>query len=357
MGNNQHTAPEHQEKNRTLTLLAVLVILVIIGTGFSLFAGSVRIPLSKILAGSLAETEQAVLVHLRLPRTIGCVFAGGALALSGLIIQSVLANPLAAPNIIGIHSGAGLMTTIACALFPNVFNLVPAASFAGALMASQLVLFLARKVQASKTTLLLAGLAISSIFSALSDLVITFWPDALIGYTGFRMGSLSGVSMERILPGLMAIILAMMISTLCAPELEVLSMGENQATMIGLNSKRWTQIFLVLSSLLAGGTISFCGLIGFIGLIVPQIIRKLFANESSFRILMIANVLTGAFLLLMADFLGRVLFAPFEISCGILLSLAGGPYFLFLLLKSRRRSLFSQKKSKTKNDRKALHDH
>lgn len=142
-------------------------------------------------------------------------------------------------------------------------------------MASQLVLFLARKVQASKTTLLLAGLAISSIFSALSDLVITFWPDALIGYTGFRMGSLSGVSMERILPGLMAIILAMMISTLCAPELEVLSMGENQATMIGLNSKRWTQIFLVLSSLLAGGTISFCGLIGFIGLIVPQIIRKL----------------------------------------------------------------------------------
>lgn len=324
-------------------ILISLLLGVLLFTAFNLFFGSVTIPFDQLFSGNLSSNQAAILMHLRLPRTIACIFGGAALALSGLIIQSVLANSLAAPNIIGIHSGAGLLTALACALFPEVFNLVPIAAFAGALGASLFVMILARRISASRSTLLLAGLAISSIFSALTDLVITFWPDALIGYSGFRMGSLSGVGFAKMLPGLMAIIPALIFSLLCAPELEILSSGSDSARLLGLNSARWSLLFLILSSLLAGGTISFGGLIGFIGLIVPQIIRRIFKAGCSYRTLMLADMLAGSLLLLACDLAGRILFAPYEISCGILLSLAGGPYFLYLLLRNRKRNPFSRR--------------
>lgn len=323
-------------------LLAGVLIFMIAGILF----GSVSISLSDLLHNSLSSSEKTILLQLRLPRMLACLLGGAALASGGLIIQSVLANPLAAPNIIGIHTGAGLCTALACALLPNTFNVVPAAAFAGALMASFLVLALARKTRASRTTLLLAGLAVSSIFSAMTDLVITFFPDALIGYIGFRMGSLAGVSFEKLAPGAIVIIVGLIAACLCSTELELLSLGNDHSGMLGLDSTRWSRIFIVISALLAGGTISFGGLIGFIGLIVPQIIRRSLKPGTSGLMQMICVMLAGSLLLMMADLGGRILFAPYEIPCGILLSLAGGPYFLYLLLRNRRKSLFSGRKTK-----------
>ncbi len=314
----------------------------------SILFGSVSIPLSDLLHASLSSSQKTILLQLRLPRMIACLLGGAALGAGGLIIQSVLANPLAAPNIIGIHTGAGLCTALACALLPNTFNVVPAAAFGGALLASFLVLGLARKTRASRTTLLLAGLAVSSIFSALTDLVITFFPDALIGYSGFRMGSLAGVSFQKLTPGAVIIVLALAAACLCSTELEVLSLGNEHSGTLGLNSSRWSNIFLVISALLAGGTISFGGLIGFVGLIVPQMIRRTLKTGASARMQMICVMLAGSLLLLAADLGGRILFAPYEIPCGILLSLAGGPYFLVLLVRNRRKSLFHVGKSRKK---------
>lgn len=331
---NQNRLPVFQRADRVLPVLFFLCMLAVL---FSLSAGSSGLSIADVFSGAMNAAQRNIWLHVRIPRTIACVAAGAALAAAGLLIQSVLANPLAAPNIIGIHSGAGFFTALVCALWPSIFNLVPAAAFAGSLFSAGLVLFLARRLRAGKTTIILAGLAISQIFSALTDLVITLVPDALSGYTGFRIGSLSAVSMEKLLPGLLIIIPALILSLICAPELEVLSLGSSQASVLGLNTRKWNAVFLFLASLLTGGAISFGGLIGFIGLIIPQIARRILGPATR-RQEILFSILGGALFLLLADTLGRIVFMPYEIPCGILLSLAGGPYFLWLLIRSRKKS-------------------
>ena len=138
-----------------------------------------------------------VFLHVRLPRMLGCLLAGSGLAVAGMILQTVLANPLASPNILGIQSGAGLMTVFSAALFPAAFGLRMPASFLGAFLASLFVMLLAKKVRASRSTIVLAGLAVSQIFSACIDLILTLAPDSLTGYTDFRIGSLAGITLNR----------------------------------------------------------------------------------------------------------------------------------------------------------------
>ncbi len=286
-----------------------------------------------LLFGSTTHLTLPVFLHVRLPRMLGSLLAGSALAVAGMILQTVLANPLASPNILGIQSGAGLMTVLCAALFPTAFGLRIPASFLGAFLASMLVLFLARKVRASRSTIVLAGLAVSQIFSAGIDLILTLAPDSLTGYTDFRIGSLAGTTLNRLMvPGL-CIVAGLLVALLCARQLELLSLGQRQAQCAGLDVNRWMPGFLALASLLAGAVISFTGMIGFVGLIVPHMVRRL-CPAPLMKQLVSCLVLGPAFLLL-ADLLGRTLAAPYEIPAGILLTLAGGPYFLWLLLKGK----------------------
>lgn len=154
----------------------------------------------RALAGQDPSSVAArVVLYARLPRVCGSLLAGAALAVSGVIIQTVLANPLAAPHIIGVNAGAGLGVALCSALAPAAL-LQPLAAFAGAMAGVLLVLFFSEATGASRITLVLAGVAISNIFSALIDAVTTVFPDALTGYTDFRMGGLAGVSLARIAP-------------------------------------------------------------------------------------------------------------------------------------------------------------
>ena len=199
--------------------------------------------------------------------------------------------------------------------------------------ASLLVMGLARKMRASKSTILLAGLAISQIFSALIDLVVTLDPDALTGYTDFRIGSLAGMSLKQLaVPGIL-IMAALVLVLLCARQLEILQLGPELAQSAGLNAGRWTLGFLALASVLSGSVISFAGMIGFVGLIVPHIVRRI--SPSSMPRQLVSCILLGPSFLLGADLAARTLAAPFEIPAGIILALAGGPYFLWLLLKKK----------------------
>jgi len=287
------------------------------------------------LTGRLTETVPARIVrYVRLPRTLACLAAGAALATSGAVIQGVLANPLAAPNIIGVNSGAGLAAALCCALVPAVPALVPVLSFLGALAGVLLVLFLAQRTGAARITLVLAGVAVSSMFGAGIDAVLTFVPEALNGYADFRIGSLANVSLERVLPAGGLILAALAAVLWFAKEMDLLLLGADTAQSLGLPVKQIRLTLLTLAAALAGAAVSFAGLLGFVGLLVPHIMRRLVGEDS--RTLLLASALGGAALLTGCDLLARVLIAPYELPVGIVLSLLCGPFFLWLLLGQRR---------------------
>ena len=273
-------------------------------------------------------------MHVRLPRTLASLLAGAALAVAGILLQAVLGNPLAAPNIIGVNAGAGFAAVLLLAAFPSLSGLVPISAFLGALAASLLVFALAAKTGARRTTILLAGVAVSSMLTAGINAVKTLYPDSLSNANTFLIGGFSGVSMRNLSPAWILIAAALAAAVLTAGNTDVLTLGDETAASLGLNVRATRFFLLVTASCLAGAAVSFSGLIGFVGLIVPHIARR-FAGHTHRRLIP-AGALLGAALLLICDTFSRILFAPYELPVGILLSLLGGPFFLFLLLHKKK---------------------
>ncbi|MCI9556896.1 MAG: iron ABC transporter permease [Lawsonibacter sp.] len=323
-------------RNRGLAV-ALLAALVLLAGVASLTLGAVYIPPREVVLALLGRgggVQGQIVLLARLPRLCGCLLAGAALAVSGAIIQGVLNNPLAAPNIIGVNAGAGLATALCCALAPQAAHLAPAAAFLGALAGVLLVLFISERAGASRITLVLAGVAVSSIFSAGIDGVLTFCPDALNGYSDFRIGGVRNLSMARLAPAFWVILAALALALLLSNELDLLLLGRETAQSLGLPANRLRLLLLALAAALAGAAVSFAGLLGFVGLLAPQIARRLLGEDSFF--LLLSSGLGGALLLAVCDLLARLLFAPFELPLGVVLSLTGGPFFIWLLLRQRR---------------------
>ena len=324
-----------RKKRQTIAVLAGLVLLM---AGLNLCLGAESIPLREvfqIIAGRERGTVAFQIVwYVRLPRVCACLLTGAALAVSGVIIQGVLSNALAAPSTIGVNAGAGLLVAICCAIAPTAVALVPFAALAGAFLGVMLVLFIAERTGASKITLVLAGVAISAIFSAGIDAVITFVPDALNGYSDFRIGGFSGMSMARIAPAFWPIVLSFIVVFSLHNEMDVLMLGTEQAQSLGLQAKKLRILMLALAAVLAGAAVSISGLIGFVGLVVPHIMRRLVEEDSG--PLLVASALGGAVLLSACDLLARLLFAPYEVLVGIVMALVGGPFFLWLLKRRGR---------------------
>lgn len=318
-------------------LIAVLAGLVLLSGVANLAFGAVPIPPGEVVAALLGRgegTAVSIVLYARLPRLCGCLLAGAALACAGVIIQGVLNNPLAAPNIIGVNSGAGLATALCCALAPGAVRLTPIAAFLGALVGVLLVLLIAERAGAARITLVLAGVAMSSMFSAGIDAVVTFVPDALSGYTDFRVGGVKNLSMARLAPAFWVILIALVLALSLSNELDLLLLGRETAQSLGLPAKWLRLALLMLAAALAGAAVSFAGLLGFVGLLVPHIMRRLI-GEDSFPLLL-SSALGGGLLLTACDLVSRLIFAPFELPLGVVLSLAGGPFFIWLLLRQRR---------------------
>lgn len=302
----------------------------------SLMLGSANISPDKLFAVFFGKGDPAVariLLHVRIPRTIAAILAGGALAAAGVVIQSVLANPLASPNIIGVNAGAGVCVVICAAFFPAAAWLIPAAAFAGAFLALLLIYTIARLTGASRITLVLVGIAVSSILSACIDAVVTVVPDALANFNAFRIGNISGVVMEKLYIPSAYILTAVVLLFSLSHELDVLALGEETAASLGMNTGKYRFFLLLGVAMLSGAAISFSGLLGFVGLIVPHAARFLVGNESR-RLLPVSVLIGGAFVVL-SDVLARVLFAPYEIPVGIVMSFFGGPFFLWLLIRRK----------------------
>lgn len=315
----------------------VLCALTLVAAALSLWVGSVSLSPAQVLAvltgqdtGSVAAR---IVLYTRLPRTCAALLAGAALAVSGGVIQTVLSNPLASPGIIGVNSGAGLAVALVCAIAPLAQAWTPLVAFLGALAGILLVLGLAERTGASRITVVLAGAAVSNLFSAGIDAVVTLMPDALNGVSDFRIGGFSGVTMAQLAPaaGLILVSLALVLSL--PQQLDILALGSDTAQSLGLSVRPVRFLLLMLAAALAGAAVSFSGLISFVGLIVPHTMRRLVGEDS--LPLLLSSALGGAFFVTLCDLMARVLFAPYELPVGIILAFAGAPFFLWLLFRQR----------------------
>lgn len=323
-----------KNRNKLIFMFALTAAAFIVCIG----AGAVHISIGEmidVMKGSGKASTGNILLHVRIPRVAACALAGAGLATAGVLIQNVLQNPLASPNIIGVNAGAGLAVVLCSAIFPMTGFIVPIAAFIGALAATLFIFFLAKKTGASRMTLILAGVCTNSFLNAVSDVVHTLQEDTLTGTYAFRLGGFSFVTVKILLPAGVLIVLAIIISCLLSNELEVLSLGEHVAKGIGLAAGKYQLLFLALASVLAGASVSFAGLLGFVGLIAPHIARRLAGEEC--RYLLPFSALFGAFFVMLCDLAARTMFAPYEIPTGIILSFVGAPFFLWLLFRGKRR--------------------
>jgi iron complex transport system permease protein len=292
------------------------------------------------------QIKQAVLMQIRLPRIALAMITGLTLAVSGTVMQGLFRNPLADPGLMGISAGcafgAALFAVLGAnwlAAMGNISSVwaLPVAAFLGGLLSTWLVFFLGRSGQRTDVaTMLLAGIAINVIATAgTSALKFVADDQALRGVVFWLMGNLGSTPWDRLLwvaPVQLASVFAMFYF---APTLNAFLLGEAEAQHLGYNVERSKRILILLVALSVGLSVSLAGVIGFVGLVVPHLLRRVVGADH--RVLLPASAILGAVLVLLADWLSRTLLAPTEIPVGILMALTGGPFFIWLLLTTRYR--------------------
>ena len=221
---------------------------------------------------------------------------------------------------------------------PTVPGAVQFASFLGALGCSMLVYALAWRAGLSRTTLVLAGLAVSGMLTAGLNTLTLLWQEVVASSPGFMTGGLSGVTLSMLAAALPYLVVGMLLALFLAVDLNVLCLGEESAAGLGLHVTRTRFLGILAAALLAGAAVSFAGLLSFVGLLAPHMVRRFVGTDH--RVLIPASALLGAAFVVLCDIAARMLFAPFELPVGILLSLIGGPFFLHLLLHRKRRRLY-----------------
>lgn len=310
--------------------LPLLIIAVVAGLCF----GSAPLSFSELIAaltGSGAASHGIILWKVRLPRVAAGVLAGIGLSVSGGLLQSVTANELAGPNIIGINSGAGLAVILLLTLRPASGAVLPLAAFVGAFGASGIILLVSGKLGSSKSNIVLIGIAITALLNAAISFLSLLDEGVLAQYNHFTVGSLKGIAMKDLLLPALIIFTAFGIAMAISARLGVLSLGDAAASALGIRVKRLRIGAMACAAACSAAVVSFAGLLGFVGLVVPHIAGRLVGRQPAR--LLTASALVGAVTVVLADLLGRTLFAPSELPVGILMSLVGAPYFLILLFR------------------------
>lgn len=316
--------------------LKFLLIASAAATGFvlALTNGSVEISTAQVLstlAGSteLDETRRQILENIRLPRTIVAVLVGVNLSLSGAILQAVMKNPLADPHIIGISSGAGLFGIFVLTVFDDAGAFMTPAAFVGAMLAAALIYLLAWKDGIRPIRVILAGVAVSAFLGAGISALLIFAGDRVHGALLWMVGGLSARSWQHVWILLPYSIAGTVLTLLAARHLNVLQLGDEVATGLGLRVNLVRSLLTAVAALLAASAVCVAGLLGFVGLIVPHTARLILGSD--YRLLLPGAALLGAATVTISDTAARTLFAPAELPVGILTALLGAPFFLYLL--------------------------
>ena len=319
-------------------LLTLLMLLMLVPLGlWSLFTGYADIPLAA-LSGEHGDAPllRQILLELRLPRTLLAMFIGAALGISGAALQGFLRNPLADAGILGVSAGAalGAVAALYYGLYALWAPLLPLSGLAGGGIAVLLVFLLSR--QASVTTLILAGVAVNAFASAATALLLNLAPNpyAVMEIVFWMLGSLANRSVLDLWLAVPPILIGSAMLLLSARSLDALSLGDDAARSLGINLTRSRVLVLAGSAACVGAAVAVSGVIGFVGLVVPHLIRPLIGARPSQLLLPCA--VTGAVLLLAADIVTRIIPAETELKLGVVTALLGAPFFLLLLLRLRR---------------------
>jgi len=323
-------------RRRALLILAALAVLVLLSLALALVVGSINIPINEVVSTLIGADDgmaSEVVRSLRLPRALAGFACGGLLALAGVLLQVLLRNPLADPYILGISGGAGVGAVLAIFLGFGVVG-SNGASFLGALLAMLVVFGLAHGDGSwTQTRLLLTGVIVASGCGATVTLMQSLAPDnKLRGMVFWLMGDLSQVGDPRLVLGVLVALLA--ISLPFARELNILTRGADRAQTLGVPVDHLRRGVYLVASLATAAAVTQAGSIGFIGLIVPHLVRLAVGNDQ--RLLLPASVLAGGSLLVIADTLARTVIAPQQLPVGVLTALIGVPVFLFLLARDAK---------------------
>jgi len=292
------------------------------------------------LAGGLSPTQEAVLLQLRLPRVVLAALVGAGLAISGGAYQGVFRNPLADPYLLGAAAGAGLGATLVIAYSPTEtlgpFGIVPLAAFVGALVGVGCALALGTAAGGSHSaTLLLAGVAVAAFLAAGQTLVQQQNTDDLREVYGWLLGQLGRTQWSDVVLVLPYLVPACVVLLLCGRPLDVLAVGDDEASGLGVHPARVRLLVILAASMATASAVAVSGLIGFVGLVVPHIARR-FVGGSHARVLPVSLLIGGAFLVL-ADLVARVVLAPAELPIGVVTAFVGAPFFAALLWMGARR--------------------
>lgn len=307
--------------------------------------GDIRLSFMSVLqtfTGGGTQLDQLVVFSFRMPRMIVAMLAGMSLAMAGAILQGLVRNPLASPDIIGLTAGASAAVVSFLALFSNESNALtvsiqwlPLAAFLGAALAALLVYVLSWKNGVSPVRMVLIGIGVSALMQAATTMMMIVGPIHQASQANIWItGTVHGVNWKEVSIMAPYAVFLMIITFLAARHLNIQELGEELAVNAGVKVERQRFWLILLATGLVGGAVAFAGGIGFVGLIAPHMARRLVG--SSFGPLLAASALLGAILVILADLVGRTLFLPLEVPAGVFTAGIGAPYFIYLLLRSKR---------------------
>lgn len=337
-----HSAIGVQKSHKyKITVILVLVFMVVLSFLISVAMGAYKISVKEVLQAIFIDQEglsRNIIWKIRVPRTLIAGIVGVCLSLSGGILQGVMRNPLASPNIIGVSSGAGLAASITLVLFPNYAYLLTPAAFIGAFATTLFIYMLSWKDGINPLRMILSGIAISSLIGAIINTILIFYPDRVQNTLGFTIGSLAAKSWIHFRLMWPYALVGFILTLIMAKKINILMLGDEIASSLGLNIERVRMILIIISSLLAASAVSVVGMLGFVGLVVPHITRLIIGSD--YRYLFPASALLGASLMMICDTIARTVVEPIELPVGIIMAIIGAPFFLYLLrggLKNRAR--------------------
>lgn len=332
----------NKKQHQVILCVSLLFLLVAI---ISPFIGQIKLSeiewtatYESLIKGEFRQTDFYLLMTLRLPRVIAAILTGSALALSGLVMQACIQNPLADPYILGVSSGATAGATFAIVLLPLIYiehssMSITVFAFVGGIVTTLIILRLSRLFQNQLTLLILIGVVINAICQSLTSLFIYRAPnsDAVKSATYWTMGSLVGVTSKDLWFLFIILALASFYFFQKAYVLDLLLLGQEQANSLGIDSVAYQRKMMIIVAVLTSFFVSQTGIIGFVGLIVPHLARKLVGNRH--RAVIIVSLLLGSLLLMLSDILARILVRNGELPIGVVTSLIGAPLFFMILVE------------------------
>lgn len=343
-GGNSFHMENFRRRTRYVIVFAILVAAFLAIVVWNINTGTTNISVSRIFRIIFLRdgdsTEYNIIWKIRLPRLLMAAILGGALSLSGFLLQTFFENPIAGPFMLGISSGAKMMVALAMIYFLEVFHSISSytliiAAFIGSLMATGFILLISRRIS-HMATLLVAGIMIGYICSAVTDFVVTFAEDSdIVNLRGWSLGSFSGMSWSNVQVAAVLVFATVFFTFLLSKPIGAYQLGEAYAQSMGVNIKVFRVALILMSSILSATVTAFAGPISFVGIAVPFLIKHSL-NTSRPLVVIPGTFLGGAVFCMMCDLIARTAFAPMELNISTVTSVFGAPVVIFMMLTKRR---------------------